>query len=147
MKLHVIGSNSAGNAYILEASTGECILLECGVRFEKIKQALGFNLAKVKACLVSHEHLDHCKAVNDVLAAGISVYSSDGTHRAMGTEGHHRSRRLAMMTQVILGDFKVKCFDIKHDCCEPVGFLINHPECGTVLFLTDSYYCEYNFKG
>jgi phosphoribosyl 1,2-cyclic phosphodiesterase len=147
MKLHIINSNSAGNAYILESSSGQCILLECGVRFEQIKQALGFNISKVVACLVTHAHKDHCKAVNDVMRAGICVYSSAGTHRAMGTEGHHRCRSISTMNQVILGEFKVKAFDIQHDCAQPFGYLIHHRECGTVLFLTDSYYCEYNFKG
>ena len=37
-------------------------------------------------------------------------------------------------------------FDAKHDAPEPFGFLINHEECGSVLFLTDSYYSPYKFK-
>ena len=38
-------------------------------------------------------------------------------------------------------------FDVKHDVAEPLGFLIEHEECGLVLFLTDSYYSEYTFPG
>ena len=37
-------------------------------------------------------------------------------------------------------------FDVKHNCKEPFGFIINHPECGNVLFITDSYYVAYTFK-
>jgi phosphoribosyl 1,2-cyclic phosphodiesterase len=148
MRLSVIFSNSAGNAYILRASTGACLLIECGVRFDRIKQALGFNLRMVVGCLITHNHLDHCKAVSEILASGIDVYSSKGTHEAMGTLSHHRSRVLKTMAPAKLpGGFTVKTFDTQHDCPEPVGYLIQHEECGTVLFLTDSYYCEYNFKG
>jgi phosphoribosyl 1,2-cyclic phosphodiesterase len=147
MQLTVINSNSSGNAYILESSSGQALLIECGVRFEKIKQALGFNVRKVMGCLVTHEHKDHCKAVEDVMAAGINVWSSAGTHLAMGTDKSHRSQVALSEYAFNVGEFKIKAFDVKHDCAEPYGYLIYHPECGNVLFLTDSYYCEYKFEG
>jgi phosphoribosyl 1,2-cyclic phosphodiesterase len=147
MQLIVINSNSAGNAYVLRSETGEALLIECGVRFQDIKKALGFNLGKVVGCLVSHEHKDHCKSVNDVLNAGIFVYSAYDTHEAMKTEFHHRSRFLHRHITTGIGPFDVIAYDVKHDAADPFCFLIRHKECGTVLFLTDSYYCEYNFKG
>lgn len=146
MKLTVINSNSAGNAYILH-NEKEALLIECGVQFAKIKQALGYNLMKVAGCIVTHEHKDHCKAVADVLAAGIRVHASVGTHQAMGTIDHHRSIKLVPGVEFHVGSFLVRPFDVKHDCAEPFGYLIYHKECGNVLFLTDSYYCEYNFSG
>lgn len=159
MKLHIINSNSQGNAYILEAANGEALLLECGVRFDMIKKALGFNFKRVVACLVTHEHQDHCKSVHEVMATGVDVWASKGTHEAMKSIKHHRAR---FIEQVKLfggagerkeydlfeaGRFKVRAFKTMHDAAEPLGFLINHEECGTVLFLTDSYYCEYKFTG
>ena len=147
MRLKVISSNSTGNAYLLEANNGDTLMVECGVRFDKIKQALHFNLGKVVGCLVTHNHSDHCKAVQDVWRAGIDVYASEGCHEAMGTYGTHRAKTLVAGKATHVGPFKVMAFDIKHDAAEPLGFLINHPECGTVLFLTDSYYSEYRFSG
>lgn len=44
-----------------------------------------------------------------------------------------------------LGNFKVMPFDVQHDCAEPYGFLIHHPETGYILFATDTYYIKYNF--
>ena len=38
-------------------------------------------------------------------------------------------------------------FKTKHDCADPVGFLIHHKEMGLMLFATDTYYLEYNFEG
>jgi phosphoribosyl 1,2-cyclic phosphodiesterase len=147
MKLTVINSNSAGNAYILQANDGQVLLIECGVRFDRIKQALQFNLSRVEGCLISHDHQDHCKSVRDVLGAGIQVHASCGTHKAMGTYDHHRSIKLEPNRPFYLGHFQILPFDVKHDAAEPFGYLIQHPECGTVLFLTDSYYSEYVFKG
>jgi phosphoribosyl 1,2-cyclic phosphodiesterase len=147
MKLKVLNSNSAGNAYILESSSGEVLLIECGVRFELIKKALGFDLRCVAGCILTHEHGDHAKAVNDILSGGINVWSSAGTHRALATDKHHRSRITASDHKFNVGSFKVISFEVKHDVAEPLGYLIYHSECGTVLFLTDSYYCEYVFTG
>lgn len=147
MKLHVINSNSQGNAYILESSIGEALLLECGVRFQQIKEALNFNIRKVVGCLVTHEHQDHCKAVKDVMAAGINVFSTFDTLNALGVSISHRANAIISGQSFLIGDFKVLPFSVKHDCADPVGYLIHHKECGNVLFLTDSYYCEYTFNG
>lgn len=148
MQLIIIGSGSAGNSYILETDDrSEALLIECGMRFDKIKQALGFNLNKVAGLLVTHEHKDHCKYVSDVLQAGIKVYASKGTHLAMQTFGRHASKIIIEGMPVTIGGFKVLPFNTKHDCAEPLGFLIRHAECGTVLFLTDSYYSPYLFPG
>ena len=145
MQLKVISSSSAGNCYILE-NEKEALIIEAGVRFDKIKQALNFNLEKVVACLVTHEHGDHAKSVKDVLAAGIKVFASVGTHDAIGTKDHHNAHIPGASTR-FAGGFQFKSFDIKHDAAEPVGYLIKHAECGNVLFLTDSYYSEYTFSG
>lgn len=146
MKLQVLNSNSKGNAYIL-GNDKEALLIECGVHIRDIKEALSFNLLKVAGCLVTHEHKDHCVSVKDIMNSGIEVWSSYGTHKAMGTEGHHRARMIHVNSSVKIGSFLVKAYDVKHDCAQPFCYLIHHPECGTVLFLTDSYYCEYNFHG
>src|SRR4051812_9847252 len=89
MKLIVIGSNSAGNAYILE-NDQEALLIECGFMFNKIKHALNYKLKKVVGCIVTHEHGDHAKGIHQVLAAGINVYATEGTLRALHVESHHR---------------------------------------------------------
>lgn len=144
MKLIIVGSNSAGNCYILEGDK-ESLLIECGLNFKRIKQAMGFDLSKAVGCVTSHEHKDHCAAVNDVLKAGIRVFASAGTHKAMGTINHHNATVLSSDKKMSIGSFSVRAFKVNHDAAEPVGFLIHHEECGTVLFLTDTYYCNYTF--
>lgn len=146
MRLTVINSNSAGNAYVLE-NEYEALLIECGVRFDKIKEALNFNLRKVVGCIITHEHKDHCKSVTDVMKAGINVYATFGTLNAMGVSINHRANAIVPEQTYMLGSFKVIAFKVQHDCADPVGYLINHEETGTVLFLTDSYYSKYTFRG
>ena len=146
MNLKVIGTGSSGNAYLLY-NKEEILLLECGVSFKKIKEALNFNFSKVVGCLLSHEHGDHNKAVKDILSAGINLYSSQGTLEASNVLEHHNSNIIQAKKRYQIGNFKVIPFDVRHDVKEPLGFLINHPECGTTLFLTDSFYSPYKFNG
>lgn len=147
MKLTVIGSSSSGNCYILE-NDHESLLLECGLAFDKIKQGLKFNLRKVVGCLISHEHGDHCKGVHDVIKAGINIFASAGTIKAMGVSAdHHRVHTVKRNEQFKVGGWTVLPFDVKHDAAEPFGYLLNHAETGKTLFLTDTFYCEYVFPG
>lgn len=146
MRLKVINSNSSGNCYVLYNDT-ESLLIECGVKFSVIKKAINFDLLKVCGCILTHEHKDHSQAVNDLLNSGIEVWASSGTHLACGTDQHRRARFTFSEDVFRVGKFKVLAFGVKHDANEPLGYLINHPETGNVLFLTDTYYCEYKFSG
>lgn len=145
MKLRILGSGSSGNCYLLE-NESTALIIECGIRFKDIIQALDFNLKKVAGVLVSHEHKDHCKAVNDVIKAGLNVFASYGTIEAMGINHSHRVTGCEAMKKFYINDFTVMPFDVKHDAKEPFGFLINHSDCGNVIFITDSYYVAYRFK-
>jgi phosphoribosyl 1,2-cyclic phosphodiesterase len=146
MELRIINSNSAGNSYILEAANGEALIVECGVRFDKIKAALHYRIDRIAGCLITHSHGDHCKAVKDVLKAGIKVWATPGEHEAMGTFEHHNAI-FSRYKGFSVGNFEVIAFKIIHDTPEPVGYLIRHDECGTVLFLTDTVYSPFRFSG
>src|SRR5690606_2617581 len=93
----------------------------------------------------THEHGDHAKAVTDLMDCGVNVHASEGTHAALKTTMHHRAGMLKMGPVYSFGGFSLKCFDVKHDAKQPLGFLIHHDETGNVLFLTDTMYCEYTF--
>lgn len=146
MKLRIIGTGSKGNAYIL-GNENEALLIEAGVNIKEIKQALDFDYSKVVGCIVTHEHLDHCKSANDLMRLGIDVYTGAKTHQKINGDVIHRAMPIASRETIKLGNFKIMAFDVKHDAVEPLGFLIEHPDCGKVLFLTDTYYCKYTFPG
>lgn len=141
----ILGSSSDGNCYILENET-EALIIECGVKIPAIKQALKFKTGKVVGCLVSHEHKDHCKGVTEVMAAGINVYSTEGTAKAMcpGVISH-RLRHISANKEFKIGGFNILPFDVRHDAADPVNFLIRHEETGNILFITDTYYVPYTF--
>ena len=146
MKLKVIGTGSSGNAYLLETEQ-EALLIECGVNIKEIKQAIDFNVSKIVGCIVSHRHGDHAKSINEIMKLGIETYTLNDVFKHTGFSlvsklGNEISERQTFK----IGNFKILAFDVKHDVpC--LGFLIEHEECGRVLFLTDTYYCKYTFPG
>lgn len=145
MKLKIVNTGSAGNCYLFEASNKQTLIVEVGVNFIDIKKAFNFDLLNVVGALVTHEHGDHAKALNDVVKAGIPTFASKGTITASGVI-HNRLTAIEAHKVLNIGQFQIYSFDVKHDAKEPLGFVISHPECGNVLFITDTYYVGYKFE-
>jgi phosphoribosyl 1,2-cyclic phosphodiesterase len=148
MKLRVLGSGSSGNCYLLE-NQNECLIIEAGINVKQLKIALNFDLQKVVGCIITHEHGDHAKQVQKVQSLGINCFMSKGTASKTDTTTIHNARTHIVQhgQSFQLGRFLIKPFDIRHDAVEPFGFLIYHPDCGKVLFITDSKYSDYRFNG
>lgn len=139
-----LASSSAGNAYIVDDSETR-ILLECGISHRKLKQLSGFSLSQFAACLVSHEHKDHSKAVRELIKDGMQIYMSEGTADALETEG---VRLCAALEQFNVGSLDIVPFQTFHDAAEPLGFLIKSRVDGDVLaFATDTVNLRYKFPG
>ena len=150
MKLKCLGSGSKGNSYILQGGE-ETLLLEAGIPYKGILKGLDFNLSNVAGVLISHEHKDHSKAVRELINNGIEIGTSLGTLEAITEEiknlNAYKFNYLESGLQTYMGDFTILPFNTQHDAAEPLGFLIQHPEMGKLLFITDSYYCKYKFRG
>lgn len=145
MKIKVLGSSSKGNCYLLE-SEKETLILECGISYRDILKGLEFNLRNIAGCLVTHCHKDHSKSMKDLLKAGINIYTSEGTTKTLSLE-HYRIKHIKPLNQFKIGKYIILPFETQHDCEGSMGFLIQHKEMGKMLFITDSYYCKYKFKG
>lgn len=146
MRLRVLNSGSKANGYVLY-NDQEALVLECGVPYSKCLQAVGFKRKNIVGALVTHEHGDHAKYVEQYLGAAIKVYASQGTIDSLRYKYRMRPTLIRKNELTDIGGFKVLAFDTQHDCAEPYGFLIHHEECGNVLFVTDSYYLKYRFAG
>lgn len=150
MKLKVLGSSSHGNCYLLQSSEGETLIVECGVDIKEIKKALNFNFSKVVGCLITHGHNDHSKEAVKMIKLGVRVFCSNGTFKEINSKydyaAFYKWHQIKEMESCSIGSFTVVPFGVKHDALEPLGFLIEHPECGTILFATDTYYIPYSFK-
>lgn len=144
MRFEALASSSAGNAYIVSDKDTR-ILLECGVSHNKLQKLSGFSLSEFQACLVSHEHKDHAKSVQELIERGMEVYMSQGTAEALETEA---VTLIEAMEQFNVGSLDIVPFTTFHDAAEPLGFLIKSRVDGDVLaFATDTVNLRYKFPG
>jgi phosphoribosyl 1,2-cyclic phosphodiesterase len=142
MKLHIVGTGSKGNCYILEGKTST-LIIECGMPFMDVKKSLDFKIENIVGAICSHSHGDHFKFNNDFAGGSINVYAGKETNLPNLPNQCNRFV-IENKKSFIVGEFTIMPFDVEHDV-PTFGFLIHHPECGNVLFLTDTVYCKYKF--
>lgn len=150
MDIKILASGSSGNAYVV--SDGKTtLLLDAGIPFTQIQKGMNYQTSRIDACLVTHRHGDHTKAVPKLLERGIPVYGpSDLAEAYKGTnvfpaaqneEAVNRAWRTSFYTLC------VKAFPVHHDV-ECYGYLITSTETGErLLYMTDTTHTEYTFKG
>lgn len=137
MKIKHLASSSEGNAHLVDN-----LMLDAGIPMNEIRDYI--NPTELNGILLTHEHQDHSKAVEDILRAGVPVYSSPGTRNALGIN-HHNFIAVPPLNQFnIDGKWSVKMFPVVHDAEEPVGFLVRNSEEGLV-YITDTAYTKYTF--
>lgn len=140
-----LASSSKGNCYHI--SDGKTpLLLEAGIKFKEIQRKLNFQTSKIKGCLITHEHKDHCAGVQDMVKNGKDCYMSQGTAEAIGVKGS-RIKPVEARKVFTIGTWTILPFEVEHDVTEPLGFLLANEAGDKLLFATDTYYIRYKFKG
>jgi phosphoribosyl 1,2-cyclic phosphodiesterase len=132
-KFFSLGSGSSGNCYYL-GTGGYGILIDAGVGIRTIRKALreyGVSFDKIIAVLITHDHVDHIKAVGSLGDKyNIPVYTTEAIHDRIL---HNRVVRasLAQSRRVIekeqpfsINEFQITAFEVPHDSIENVGYHI-----------------------
>ena len=149
MKLTVAGSGSSGNCYILEDS-GRKLILDAGCKDSDIKRGLNYDVMGVDACLVSHEHGDHCKYAPQILKIGADCYTG---HKAVEPIYEATGALLKPLLERRwnhIGHWSVIPIEVNHDVpC--YAFIIGCPSGESIMYATDFSYVgcngkEYTFK-
>ena len=140
-----LASGSQGNCYRIDDGSTP-LLLECGIPYKEIQKGLVFTVSEIVGVLVSHEHQDHCKALKDIMKAGIDCYISAGTAEALGLFGH-RINIIKARQQFRIGTWTILPFETQHDAAEPLGFLLANQYGEKLLYATDTFYIRYRFQG
>lgn len=151
MNLCCLGSGSSGNCYLLSAET-ETLILDCGLPIREIKKGLDWDISRAVGVCVTHQHLDHSKAVKDFENIGIPIFSQ----KDMGIdfEGEHEERN-----HIRYGNFDINAFALTDKNgkfmhtnndgseCPCYGFLIEHEDMGKLLYITDTELVKWRFSG
>lgn len=147
MGIEVLGTGSSGNCYKVKIGRAT-LLLECGLPYKVIQKKLNFKISEIDACLVTHEHMDHAKAVKDLMKAGVDCYMTKGTAEVLGIKGHRlktfRPFEKAMYYSEVLKDLIILPFEAVHDVKEPVSYFIKTKDNKeSLVFVTDTAYLKY----
>lgn len=137
--IKVVGSSSQGNAYILDCQN-ETLLLELGVSWKDIVKALNFDLSKIVACVVTHQHSDHAKSIKDAIKAGFPVYSTSEVQLI-----HPKVNVPKIGEKTRIGGFSIQPLSVPHSC-ECYAYIIQHEEFGKLVFATDCSEFKYKIK-
>lgn len=149
MKIEVLGTGSSGNCYKVKIGKAT-LLLECGLSYKVIQKKLNFKISEIDACLVTHEHMDHVKAVKDLMKAGVDCYMTKGTAEALKVNGHRLHNfykspdRSWQYNFKLLKDLIILPFEAVHDVAEPVSYFIKtRDDKESLVFVTDTAYMKY----
>lgn len=142
-----IGSGSSGNCYLVDINDTK-ILLECGLTFKKIQKALNYRVSAIDFCLVTHEHMDHAKAVKDLMKAGVDCYMTKGTAEALEVSGHRlkifKNWAETKYKTTYVSNILIQPLRAIHDVREPVMYYIEDIKTKeSLLFATDTAFMAY----
>ena len=146
MKLICVSTGSKkGNSYILQASDGKCIALDCGATYKAIEAASGYRPYDIEFALATHGHEDHSYAIPQIIHHGIDVFSNaDVVDKFPGVKclGKNKTANLC--------GWKVTPFEVPHTNgdgseCQNYAYIIER-DGERLLYMTDWMYCRYKLS-
>lgn len=147
MKITPIASSSRGNAVLVDDGQ-TMLLLDAGIPYKELSRSV--HISAIDGVLITHEHMDHCRAVPELLRRGCTIYASNGTMDYMkmpaGTIATYRSVRHGKAFTI--GSFRVMPFSVRHDAAEPLGFVFQSESTDKKgIYVVDSGIIEWYFEG
>lgn len=143
IKIHATGSK--GNAYSVIDGDHK-ILIDPGIRFKDLQKKTNFSLSQYDFVLLTHEHKDHCRAIEKIITLGMKGFMSRGTRDFLGVTNDNVC--IIISSQEFEQDnWSVLPFKTIHDAIEPLGFLIQSPSGKKICYATDTARIDFKFSG
>ena len=118
MKVWVLGSDSSGNAVLVECGESR-VLVDAGFGTRMLSMRLkqiGVAPASIEACIVTHEHTDHVKgAAAASRRGGWALYASEGTVDAWPALDEAACTRLPRRGSIELSRMRLTTYATPHD--------------------------------
>ena len=143
-RLIVLATGSKGNGYIL--TNGEdTLLIEAGARYKEMLAGLDYKIETVNGMIISHEHKDHSKYIEQYLKKGLLVHMPRSTKNNLDLSHVYNAISVDIGVTYEFGNFTIKALELVHsvDC---LGYYIYHKDLGKMLFITDTEYVKYRFN-
>jgi phosphoribosyl 1,2-cyclic phosphodiesterase len=137
-------SSSSGNLYEITDGTTR-IMIDCGLPWGKVKKVIGYKTSEFAAVCLGHEHGDHSKGIRAAAVSGLDIYLMKETREALKLEGH-RFHDIELKKTFDIGTVNVVAFPLQHDVPN-CGFLFADRSGDKAVYINDSFYSKYKFKG
>lgn len=142
-RIYPLFSSSRGNStFIGNEKWG--ILIDCGVSFRRLKNALSINnipLSAVQAVFITHEHSDHVSGLKMLTKnTGIPVYGTKRTlQRLCDTDKIAACSRVVDMPKdaIACAGNEIRFFNTPHDAVHSCGYRITTPDGCECAICTD----------
>ena len=139
MEFYTIASSSAGNAALV-CHEDTNILIDAGVSCRRITPTLttlSLTLADLDGILITHEHIDHVRALGTLQKkCAVPLYASRGTAAALDYPAE-RVHAFTPGDALTVGSLRALPFRTSHDARESVGYRIESDD-GSLAVLTDT---------
>ena len=132
MKICSLASGSKGNCLFIETG-GVRLLIDAGLSLKEITTRLtdsALDPESIHAVLVTHEHIDHIRSAGSFARRyKVPVLISYATRQAA-----ERYLQKTLLVEFETGysfsfrDIMIDPFPVSHDCCDPVGFVLESRE-------------------
>lgn len=142
LKLLCGGTGSSGNSYTLD-SESETLILDAGIPIKEIKRMCGWNIKKISGCVITHGHLDHSYSMKALEDIGVPVFAPHINQVPMVFGKEFRVQKFGLTD--LSGNWVHT--NANGEPCPIYGFLIEHPEMGRMLYITDCEFVKWRFKG
>jgi phosphoribosyl 1,2-cyclic phosphodiesterase len=124
-RLISLASGSSGNALLVQFGS-IAGLIDCGIGPNRLRSELlefGLRLSDLSFVFITHEHIDHIRAVPALRKAGVPVVTGAGTAQAMGLSGSDWMR-IRHGARFECGEVEVSAVRTSHDAAEPLGAVV-----------------------
>jgi phosphoribosyl 1,2-cyclic phosphodiesterase len=124
VRLISLASGSSGNSLLVQCGQASG-LIDCGIGPNRLRSellTLGLRLSDLSFVYVTHEHVDHIRAVPALIKAGVPVVTGSGTARAMGLTNEWL--RIRHGGRFECGEIEVTAIRTSHDAAEPLGAVV-----------------------
>lgn len=126
-----LSSSSSGNCLLIRSDNAN-ILIDVGISMKKINNELekiNLSLKDITAILITHEHIDHCKALATINRKyNIPIYTNKDTWYALNniydSINETSKNFISFDTNFNIGDLTIKAFSTSHDCANSSGYCI-----------------------
>lgn len=118
-----LGSGSSGNALLIDGGD-TCLVIDCGVGPRALTaglRAAGRSVGDLAAVLLTHEHVDHVRALPRIVKERVPLVATAGTARASGV-AVAATESIALGRETAVAGALVTAIGVSHDAAEPCGY-------------------------